>query len=270
MRARIVLVVTLLSCAAGCAAAGIVAAVSTLDPAGILACAAGALAVEAFLLIGVFERRAPLFGRVFWRGPARTRAIALTFDDGPNEPYTSRVLDILKRLDVRATFFLIGENVERWPEAARRAAAEGHDLGNHGWDHAQLPLMGRARIRSQIERTAAAIERSAGVRPVFFRASHGWRNPWVNRAAADAGCIPVAWTLGVWDTDRPGAGEIVRRTLSGLRGGSIVLLHDGRGTEREADASQLVEALPEIIGSARSAGYRFVTLSEMAREAERT
>jgi peptidoglycan/xylan/chitin deacetylase (PgdA/CDA1 family) len=130
--------------------------------------------------------------------------------------------------------------------------------------------MSRARIRIQIERTGAAIERSSGVRPVFFRASHGWRNPWANRAVREAGCIPAAWTLGVWDTDRPGAPEIVRRTLSGLRGGSIVLLHDGRGTERGADASQLVEALPEIIGAARSAGYRFVTLSEMAKEAGRT
>jgi peptidoglycan/xylan/chitin deacetylase (PgdA/CDA1 family) len=270
MRLKIVCVVTILSLAAAGAAAGLIAALSTLGFGRILACAGGMLALEALLLTGIFERRAPIFGRVFWRGPRGLRAVSLTFDDGPNEPYTSRVLDILKRLGVKATFFLIGENVETCPDAARRAAAEGHELGNHGWDHGVLPLETPGRIRDQIARTNDAIRNATGARPVLFRASHGWRNPWVNGAAKGAGCRPVAWTLGVWDTDRPGAREIVRRTLRGLERGSVILLHDGRGTERGADSSQLVEALPDIVEGARAAGYRFLTLSEMIEETNRS
>ncbi|HEY5132421.1 MAG TPA: polysaccharide deacetylase family protein [Candidatus Krumholzibacteriaceae bacterium] len=266
---RIISVVTVVSLAAAGAAAGLIAAISRLGPAQIVACALGMLALEALLLVGVFERRSSVFGRIFWRGPIGLRAVSLTFDDGPNEPYTSRVLDILKRFDVRATFFLIGENVETFPAAARRAAAEGHELGNHGWDHEALPLKTPARIRDQIARTSDAIGNIAGTRPVLFRASHGWRNPWVNRVAKEAGCESVAWTLGVWDTDRPGAREIVRRTMKELAGGCVVLLHDGRGTEHGTDSGQLIEALPEIIEGALKAGYRFLTLSEMIREARR-
>jgi peptidoglycan/xylan/chitin deacetylase (PgdA/CDA1 family) len=266
MRFKIILAVTISVFAAAGAAAGLVAAFSTLESSRIIACVSAALAFEALVLIGIFERRAPIFGRIFWRGPRDLRAVSLTFDDGPNEPYTSRVLDILRRFDVRATFFLIGENVERHPEAAHRAAAEGHEIGNHGWDHRVLPLETPARIRDQIQRTNDAIMRGAGARPVLFRASHGWRNPWVNGIATREGYRPVAWTLGVWDTDRPGAGEIARRALAGLENGCILLLHDGRGTEHGADSSQLVEALPEIIEGARAAGYRFITLSEMIGE----
>ena len=267
MTFRIISVVTAVSLAAAGAAAGIIAGLSRLGPVHIIGCAIGMLTLEALLLVGVFERRSSVFGRVFWRGPARGRAVSLTFDDGPNEPYTSLVLDILKRFNVRATFFLIGENVETYPAAARRAAAEGHELGNHGWNHEVLPLKTPARIRDQIVRTSEAIGNITGTRPVLFRASHGWRNPWVNRIANEAGCESVAWTLGVWDTDRPGAREIVRRTMKGLAGGCVVLLHDGRGTEHGTDAGELVEALPEIIEGALKAGYRFLTLSEMMREA---
>jgi peptidoglycan-N-acetylglucosamine deacetylase len=221
------------------------------------------LLVEAILLFGVFEPRAPLFGRMFWRGAGDRRAVTLTFDDGPNEPYTSQILDILKTLDVKAAFFPIGKNAESFPETLRRAAAEGHEIGNHTYDHDLLPLKSARRIRDQIDRTSALIEAIIGHRPRFFRAPHGWRNPWVNGVAREAGCEPVAWTLGVWDTDRPGTEVIVRRTLKGLGNGCVLLVHDGRGTERGADASQMVAALPVIIDEARRAGYSFVALSDM-------
>lgn len=269
MRLTIIFVVTILALAAAGAAAGLIAALSTLGSARIVACIGGMLALEALILAAVFERRAPFFGRILWRGPRDLRAIFLTFDDGPNEPYTSRVLDILKEFDVKATFFLIGENIQRYPETARRIADEGHELGNHGWDHHVLPLQSIAGIRDQISRTRTAIETATGRRPLFFRASHGWRNPWVNRVAKETGHLPVAWTLGLWDTDRPGAMAIARRALKGLGNGCILLLHDGRGTEHGTDSSQLVEALPAILQGAREAGYRFLTLSEMAQEARR-
>jgi peptidoglycan/xylan/chitin deacetylase (PgdA/CDA1 family) len=191
---------------------------------------------------------------------------ALTFDDGPNEPYTSQVLDILAAGGVKATFFVIGENAERLPGTVERAAREGHEIGNHTFDHRVLPLKGPSAIRDQIARTSSLIERLTGARPRLFRTPHGWRNPWVNPVARGEGIQPVAWSLGVWDTDRPGADQIVRRTFAGMRHGGVLLLHDGRGTERGADASQLVEALPVIVRGLREQGYRLVTLSELIRE----
>jgi peptidoglycan/xylan/chitin deacetylase (PgdA/CDA1 family) len=221
------------------------------------------LAVNAVVLWAMLERRAPLFGRIFWRGSRDRRAIALTFDDGPNDPHTSRILDRLAEANVRATFFVLGDNVIRHPDTVRRIVADGHELGNHTMDHAVLPLRGPAHIRRTIRAASDLIERCAGVRPTVFRAPHGWRNLWVDRVAREEGCEPVAWTLGVYDTNRPGADVIRQRVVDGLCAGCIILLHDGRGIEPRADASQVVDALPGIIADARRRGYAFETLSQL-------
>jgi len=221
------------------------------------------LPMEALLLIAVLERRAPFFGPVFWRGETGHNRIALSFDDGPNEPFTSRVIEILKDKKVGATFFVVGENCATFPEALKRLSNEGFEIGNHTWTHDVLPLKPPSRIREEIAKTSAFIEKIAGRRPALFRAPHGWRNPWVNGIARESGCTPVAWTLGVWDTDRPGAAEIVRRTLKGAEDGCILLLHDGRGTEHGTDSGQLVEALPAIIDELRKRGFEFVTIRHM-------
>lgn len=222
-----------------------------------------ALLLDALVLAGMLERRAPIFGRVFWRGPRNRRVAAITFDDGPTERYTPRILDILRERDAKATFFALGHHAERLPHVLARAVAEGHEVGNHGYDHAVLPLRGPVFIRGQIARTSEVIERATAVRPRLFRASHGWRNPWVNREARRAGCMPVAWTVGVWDTDRPGSTVIEQRVARGMSPGCVLLLHDGRGMEPDADASQVVEALPGIIDAFRRQGYQLVTMSEL-------
>jgi peptidoglycan-N-acetylglucosamine deacetylase len=228
------------------------------------------MALDAVVLIAMLERRAPLFGRVFWRGPDDERRLAaITFDDGPNEVHTPRILDILRDKDVKGTFFVIGRHVERLPGIVERAASEGHEIGNHGYDHRVLPLRGPQFTRDQIGRAAVAIEAACDRRPALFRAPHGWRNPWVNREARRAACRTVAWTLGVWDTDRPGRAEIERRAARGLAPGCVLLLHDGRGMDTAADASQVVEALPSLIDTFRKNGYRLVTLSELIGESVR-
>ncbi len=226
------------------------------------------IAAATVVLVGMLERRAPLFGRVFWRGAADRRLVAITFDDGPSAAYTSAILDILREHEVKATFFVLGVNAQRHPELVTRAAREGHDVGNHGFDHRVLPLGGPRFVRDQIARTSDIIERLTGTRPTLFRASHGWRNPWVNGVARQQGCRVVGWTLGVWDTDRPGAGVIAGRTLIGARNGCVLLLHDGRGIEPAPDASQVVHALPSIIAGLRERGYELVTLSSLIRQTE--
>jgi peptidoglycan/xylan/chitin deacetylase (PgdA/CDA1 family) len=126
-----------------------------------------------------------------------------------------------------------------------------------------LPLKSPSRIEQEIEKTSEIVSRITGKRPTLFRAPHGWRNPWVGRVARKCGCTPVAWTLGVWDTDRPGADVIVHRTLKGIEDGCVLLVHDGRGAEENADSGQLVQALPLIITEFQRRGFRFVTLSEL-------
>jgi len=225
-----------------------------------------AMALDALFIHAVFERRAPLWGRIVSRGRPRTPAIAITFDDGPTEPYTSQILDVLRALGARATFFVLGVRAHAAPDVVRRAADEGHEIGNHTWDHAALPLRTPSAMRQTICRTSDLVQQITGRRPRVFRAPFGWRNPWLDGAARREGCEPIAWTVGVYDTDRPGAGAIVDRAIEGFVDGSILLLHDGRSLDPEPDASQVVEALPQILREAQRRGFRLLTVSELLAE----
>jgi peptidoglycan-N-acetylglucosamine deacetylase len=221
--------------------------------------------LELLLLYGIFERRAPIFGRVFWKGTKVHKFISLTFDDGPNEPYTSQILDVLSMFNVKATFFVIGENAKRFPDTLNREITDGHEIGNHTYNHEVLPLKSPRYIYKQLRITSDIIESITGLRTNLFRTPHGWRNPFTNSIAKREGYSIIAWTLGVWDTDRPGANVIVKRTLKGINNGCVLLLHDGRGIEHNADSSQLIEALPIIISELQSKGYEFLTISDMMK-----
>lgn len=223
----------------------------------LLTALAGGAAVAAH---GAFHRNSPVFGRVQGRLRTFDRRIALTFDDGPNPAATPRILDTLREHDVRATFFLLGRHVERWPHLAGRVVEDGHDVGNHGYHHRKLHRRGPAYTRLDLALGAQAIERATGVRPALFRAPHGFRSPWVSSIARSLGERTVGWTLGVWDTDRPGVGVIVQRCVDGARPGSILLLHDGDGYDPDGDRGQTADALPAIIRELRSRGYDFARL----------
>lgn len=204
---------------------------------------------------GAFYRNSPVFGRVIGRVAGGTRDVALTFDDGPNPDATPRILDTLAAHDLRATFFMLGRHVERWPALARRIVAEGHGVGNHGYHHRKLHVRGPAYTRLDMRLGTQAIEDATGARPRFFRAPHGFRSPWVNRVAAGLGQRVVGWTLGVWDTDRPGAEVIAERVRRGVRPGCIVLLHDGDAYDAGGDRRQTADAMPRIISDLEDAGY---------------
>jgi peptidoglycan/xylan/chitin deacetylase (PgdA/CDA1 family) len=209
---------------------------------------------------GAFHRNSPIFGGALGRLPTKTKDVALTFDDGPHPVTTPRILDTLAAEDVTATFFMLGRHVERWPQVARRVAAEGHALGNHGFHHRTLHLRGPGYVRRDLELGTDAIAHATRQRPTFFRAPHGFRNPWVTRIARSLGQRTIGWTLGVWDSDRPGAGVIVRRAVDGCTPGAILLLHDADGYDPDGDRTQTADALPRIIRELKGAGYRFVSL----------
>lgn len=216
-----------------------------------------------------FTPNAPLFGRVVTGRGTNDRVLALTFDDGPSPEWTPPVLDALQERGARATFFLLGRHVEQHPELVRRINAEGHEIASHGYDHALLTFASQADVERQLERTERSIAEALGEPPSarLFRAPHGFRNPFVARATARRGYAVVGWTKGVWDTAKPGAEAIVRRTIGGFRPGGILLLHDADGSGANDDRSQTAEAVPAIVERAHAAGYELVTISDLAARA---
>lgn len=228
--------------------------------AGALLAGAAALGAAAH---GIYEPNSPVFGRAIGRGPDRSAAY-LTFDDGPNPGITEAILDVLAAEQVPAAFFVVGAYAERFPGIVRRARDEGHVIGNHTWSHVKLHRLGPARVREELGRTHTLLASLLGRPPRTFRAPHGYRTPFVTAATRALGYTTFGWTFGVWDTARPGAAEIRRRMAAKLRGGAVLLLHDGDGYALPGAREQTLEALPGIIADVRAAGLRFGRLDELA------
>jgi peptidoglycan/xylan/chitin deacetylase (PgdA/CDA1 family) len=188
------------------------------------------------------------------------KLIALTFDDGPNGADTAEVLNTLKRYDARATFFCVGNAVRRHPELVRRMYEEGHEVGNHTLEHKKLAWCSPAEIARQVDEGQRAIVELGLPPPTLFRAPHGFKSPFLPAALRRAGLRLVSWSHGVWDTDRPGVNEIVRRAVRYLRDGEVLLLHDGT---LGADRSQTARALDEILRECEQRGLRAVTLPQL-------
>lgn len=229
--------------------------------AALVAAAGGA----AILAHGALAPNSPVFGPVVGRGP-RDRTLYLTFDDGPNPYTTERIVRVLERERVPATFFMVGRHVDRFPELARLVAASGFGIGNHTYSHVKLALAGPARTAREVGSAHDAILARTGTAPTCFRAPHGYRNPYLRRTVAAYGYRVFGWTLGVWDTARPGPAVIRRRVADGLRPGALVLLHDGDGYDPQGDRGQTADALPGIIDDCRAMRYEFRSLEGLGRE----
>jgi len=193
--------------------------------------------------------------------------LALTFDDGPGPRYTAQVLAILRRYGVTATFFMIGENVEKYPDVLRQVLAEGHHVGNHTWSHPDLGKRSDAQVRTEIERTSEIIAAAGRVRPPrLFRAPYGYFTRASFDVCADLGLRPVSWSVDPRDWSNPGADAIVDTVLSRACTGSIVLEHDGCLIDGPiepggpADRSQTVAALADYLPRLIHNGYRFTAL----------
>lgn len=198
-------------------------------------------------------------------GSRRGARIALTFDDGPNEPATSRILEILRSYSITATFFEVGANVESFPETAQRVAEAGHDIGNHSYQHSPLLVLRRTRaIVGEIERAQGVIFETTGVNPAFFRPPHGIRSPWLVKAVRHVGLELVLWDsmTNDWNPSKSAA-QIAADILRKTRAGSVIVLHDGRDRRHGFDRTQLLYALPQIIEGLKARGFDFVPLSQL-------
>ena len=190
--------------------------------------------------------------------PGTTRDIALTFDDGPSNE-TARFIDALQRLDVPATFFVCGRNVQRRPEITRLIVEAGHAIGNHTYSHPCLPLHSQARVSDEITRTQDAIASATDEMPTLFRPPFGLRSPALRALLPAHGLRGVHWSVIGKDWKR-NADQISGRLLRRTRAGSIVCLHDGDQTSAVADRSQTLAAVLRVVPILRDRGLRFVKL----------
>ena len=224
--------------------------------AAILGVAAIGGGYAAFHAIPAFD---PL-GRVHWRLPRGPgRVCAITFDDGPSAS-TGRVVEILARYQVKATFFVLADNARRHPGQLRQVVDQGHTVAIHGVTHRKLHRESEAAIEREI---GAAIEQlsALGAPPArLYRPPHGLKNRAVLRASRALGCQLWAWSRGIWDTDRPAPEILVKRATRLARPRMVLLLHDGRGTEDPVDIEPMLAALPGILETLRARGFTFTTL----------
>ena len=193
----------------------------------------------------------------------RDDAVALTFDDGPHPEGTPAVLDRLDAAGAKATFFLLGEQVERRPELAREIAARGHAVALHGYRHRLVLRRTRRRLAADLDRAAALIAEAAGVEPIYYRAPYGVFSGASLALARQRGWIPFLWSRWGRDWEPRATGEAVARRAAGrLVAGDVVLLHDSDDYSSAGSWRSTVEALPAILEAGSSQGLAWIPLTQ--------
>jgi peptidoglycan-N-acetylglucosamine deacetylase len=208
-----------------------------------------------------------LYGRTVTHG-SDPGQMALTFDDGPNDPHTMHLLDVLAKHNAKATFFLIGKYVRQRPEIARAILSAGHEIGNHTYSHPNLVLVSAARLRVELEDCQKSVEDALGTKTTLFRPPFGGRRLNVLRTARKMGLSPVMWSVTAYDWSATSAEAIVAKVTGRVDSrrkpqGEIVLLHDGGHLAFGTDRSFTVKATPRLLELYQN--KQFVTVSDLTR-----
>jgi len=214
-----------------------------------------------------YSPRSQLYGRTYLGAGRGSRQLALTYDDGPNDPHTLRLLEVLARHDVKATFFMIGRFVAEKPQIAREVARAGHVIGNHTFNHPNLIFCAPARVRGELEHCRQMLKDTVGEHSKLWRPPFGARLPHVLKVGRRLGLEPVMWTVSSNDWKIYTADGIERRVAERIRGGDVILMHDGAHVHMGADRARTVEATDRLIRRCKDLGYEFVTVAEMMRSA---
>ena len=228
----------------------------------------GAVSAVAAVAAG-YQSMAPTgqwYGRTFTGVARGSRQIALTYDDGPNDPHTLRLLEVLDRHGVHATFFLIGQYVRQRPEIVREVVRAGHVAGNHTFNHPLLIFKSEREIRRQLSECRAVLQDTIGEHSNLFRPPFGGRRPAVLRVARELGMEPVMWNVTGYDWNAPPAETIERKVANQIRGGDVILLHDGGHKRMGEDRAHTVIATERMIARYKAEGFDFVTISRMMEE----
>src|SRR5579864_1502789 len=226
-----------------------------------VAAGAGVCAASAFMAWAVRGRSSGVFGPSVWRGRRDRRAVALTFDDGPSES-TPRILDLLTRYGVPATFFQCGANVRRLPAVARAVREAGHAIGNHSFTHPLFSFRQQRFIERELRVTQETIEAHTGERPLWFRAPYGVRWFGVGPVQRRLKLIGVMWTVIGYDWKLK-ADAVVRRVAGGVSNGAILCLHDGRELRAKPDIGATLDAVQRLVPLLLDQGYKFETVGRL-------
>jgi len=203
------------------------------------------------------------YGRTFTGLKPGARQLALTYDDGPNHPHTLRLLEVLARHNVKATFFVIGRHLKQRPDIARELVRAGHIVGNHTFSHPNLIFASARQTAMQLRDCEQALTDAVGEHSRLFRPPFGGRRPATLKIARALGLEPVMWNVTGWDWKGKPSEYLERKVIQQIRGGDVVLLHDGSHAAFGADRSQTVVATERLITRYKSEGYEFVTIPEM-------
>lgn len=203
-------------------------------------------------------------GHVLWEVKTEEKIVAITFDDGPHPVFTPQILDLLAKYNAKATFFVAGNKVKRFPDVLKRELAEGHEIANHTYNHIYSKRITAEKLTSELEETDALIEQLTGQKPNLYRPVGGLFNDLIINTAVKNGKLVVLWS---WHQDpkdwrSPAANQISRIITKGVQPGNIILLHDWNGTE-DSRVSQTVLALDSILAHLYKNGYKCVTVSEL-------
>ncbi len=194
------------------------------------------------------------FIKPLYRLPGNEKIIAITFDDSPDSQYTRKILNILALYQIKASFFVLGKNVKKYPDIVLNIISEGHDLGSHSYYHAHMGRMCLSSIDEDFKNMEMEFKKLGLDRPVLFRPPHGSKSPILEWYLRNHGYHLITWNLSPKDWKRLKPGIILSRLFSFVEPGSIILLHDG---------PTAVEILPEFIESMQKKGYRFIKISNI-------
>ncbi|NND68378.1 MAG: polysaccharide deacetylase family protein [Halioglobus sp.] len=230
--------------------------------------------VGALALLGalVFAYISWIYSNSLLRVETAEKAIALTYDDGPNPPHTQALLELLAQRKVKATFFLKGRNVEAFPELAAQVVAQGHEVANHSYHHYAMGALRKEEMLAELVRVNELILVTTGVQPSLFRPPFGIQGAGLKRALDELGMLSVLADASGTDWEVTDARQVADLVLADVGPGSIVLLHDGHGDvdgpDEQDSRAHSVAATALIIDELRAKGYRFVTVSELVGLAE--
>ncbi|MHB1713048.1 MAG: polysaccharide deacetylase family protein [Acidimicrobiales bacterium] len=220
----------------------------------------------ALLGVGYWTLMSPYsqgFGAFPFRGAATEKVVALSFDDGPNEPFTSEIAAFLRTRSITATFFQVGRCADRHPEVTARLAGDGHLIGSHSYSHRFRHCLRWSAQREDIEKGQQTLATLLGRRPGLFRPPWLFRHPWMLRTLQAEGLQPVSGEFGhVLEVFQPSPERIARRALAKARPGAILIFHDGFDA-RTGPRRRTVEAVKLVVDRLLEDGYRFTTIDRL-------